>query len=175
MPGFADRPFWLSLRGWFLGDVLASLVLDPTILLYLPRSFRIPYVARRLFGGEAAILFLSLLVVDLVLFSTDVQAPGHRAGPCCTSPVPWLIWASVRFGPRGLMSALSLTTILAIAGAVHGLGPFVAQSNVSSVLMLQLFLLGIGVPLFCLAGLVQERRESQARAGLRARSGTGRW
>ena len=40
--------------------------------------------------------------------------------------------------------------------------------------MLQLFLLGVGVPLFCLAGLVQERRESQARLA-RARSGTGRW
>src|SRR5205085_12345925 len=30
---FAGFPAWPSLRGWFLADVLASLVLTPTILL----------------------------------------------------------------------------------------------------------------------------------------------
>ena len=122
----ADRPFWLSLRGWFLGDVLASLVLAPTILLYLPRSFRIPHVARRLLGAR---LRSCSSACSSSTWSCSPLTFRRRTSrrPCCTSPVPWLVWAAVRFGPRGLMSALSLTTVLAIAGVVDGLGPFVAR------------------------------------------------
>ena len=78
-------------------------------------------------------------------------------------PVPLLLWAAVRFGPRGLMSGLSLLTVLAIAGTANGQGPSVGGSTVGNVLTLQIFLLGVGVPLFILAVLVREREESEGR------------
>ena len=76
-------------------------------------------------------------------------------------PVPLLVWAAVRFGPRGLMSALSLVTVLAIASMANDQGPLVSGSTSANVFTLQLFLLGVGVPLFFLAALVREREDAQ--------------
>jgi signal transduction histidine kinase len=85
------------------------------------------------------------------------------AGAWLLLPVPLLLWAAVRFGPRGLMSGLSLLTVLAIAGIANGQGPSVSGSVVGNVRTLQIFLLGVGVPLFILAVLVREREESEGR------------
>ena len=76
-------------------------------------------------------------------------------------PVPLLLWAAVRFGPRGLVSALALVTALAVTGVANGLGPLAERSEAAN-LLLQHFLFAVGVPLFVLAVLVQERQEGQA-------------
>jgi signal transduction histidine kinase len=157
----AGFSFVLSLRGWFLGDVLASLLLAPTILLCVRGDFRLERWASRR-AGEAALLFSSLLIVASIVFGTQIQGP-NTAPALLYLPVPFLVWAAVRFGPPGLMCALSLTTVLAVAGVVNGLGPFVERPVPSSIFNLQLFLLGVGVPLFCLAALVLERQRAQAR------------
>jgi signal transduction histidine kinase len=162
MRAVAGYSFWLSLRGWFLGDVLASLLLAPTILLCVQGGRRIIQPSTRRRSVEAVLLFLSLLVVGALVFGTRSQGPD-TAPALLYLPAPLLVWAAVRFGPRGLMWALSLTTVLAIAGVVNGHGPFVEQPRPASIFNLQLFLLGIGVPLFCLAALVQERQRAQAR------------
>ena len=60
------------------------------------------------------------------------------------------------------MSGLSLVTVLAIAGLANERGPALVASTAANVLTLQLFLLGVGVPLFILAALVREREDGQA-------------
>jgi signal transduction histidine kinase len=56
---------------------------------------------------------------------------------------------------------LSLLTAFAIAAAANNLGPFIGRSSAANIFTLQLFLLGIGVPLFCMGTLVQERQQAQ--------------
>jgi signal transduction histidine kinase/integral membrane sensor domain MASE1 len=154
-----------SLRGWFLADVLASLILTPTILLCADRA-RQPH--RPISGAraiEAALLILGLVVVETLVFGTQPSTYGAEsaAAPALLYlPVPLLVWAAARFGPLGIACALSLTTVLAIPGVVNGLGPFVDASMAASSFQLQLFLLGVGVPLFCLAAVVHEQREARA-------------
>jgi signal transduction histidine kinase/integral membrane sensor domain MASE1 len=161
----AGFDFWSSLRGWFLADVLASLVLTPTILLCADRARRPLWPSSGKRAIEAALLLLGLVVVEALVFGTNpaTYSPGPMAAPALLYLlVPLLMWAAVRFGPLGLACALSLTTVLAIPGVVNGLGPFLEASNRESVFQLQLFLLGVGVPLFCLAAVVQEHREARA-------------
>ena len=89
--------------------------------------------------------------------------------------MPLLLWAAVRFGPRGLVSALTLIMALAVAGVANGLGPLAERSEAAN-LLLQLFLFAVGVPLFFLAVLVQERQEAQAeleRSEARTRAAQG--
>jgi hypothetical protein len=55
---------------------------------------------------------------------------------------------------------MSLITVIAIASVARGQGLLVSSSMNDNVLNLQMFLLAIGVPLFCLAALVQERQRA---------------
>ena len=161
----AGFEFWPALRGWFLADVLASLVLTPTILLCADRARRPVWPTSNKRAVEAGLLILGLVVVEALVFGTHPGTYGAEsaAAPALLYlPVPLLVWAAVRFGPFGIACALSLTTILAIPGVVNGLGPFVEASIPDSIFQLQLFLLGVGVPLFCLATVVHEHREARA-------------
>jgi PAS domain S-box-containing protein len=153
--GFSYWPAWLS---WFLSAGVTSLVLAPAIVLWAaarPASWRI---LGRQFAVELVIwsgLFVLLGVVAQLWLHGQANT---RA--LILLPVPLLLWAAVRFGPRGLVSALTLLAIAAIVGVAYGLGPFSGLSVGTSVLTVQLFLAAIGVPLLFLAALVQERERA---------------
>ena len=91
----------------------------------------------------------------------NASAADAERIPLLYLPVPLLVWAAVRFGPRGLTTTLSLLTVLAVAAASNDMGPLAGQSNSSNIFTLQVFLLVIGVPLLGLAALVLERQESR--------------
>jgi signal transduction histidine kinase/integral membrane sensor domain MASE1 len=153
-------PFWTSWPGWFLGDVLASLVLAPTIVLWASAGWAGLRARSSQRATEATMLYSGLVLAGWLVFEHRFQNPD-LALALLYLPVPLLVWAAVRFGPRGLMSALSLVTVLAIAAMANDQGPTIGGSTVGNVLTLQLFLLGVGVALFILAALVREREEAQ--------------
>src|SRR5258708_4253223 len=109
--------------------------------------------------SEVLLLALGLLVVSAFVFGVRYQGSGLHS-PLIYLVVPLLLWAAVRFGLRGIASALALTTLVAITGATKGVGPFVGSSAFANVFALQLFLIFVGVPMFFLAALVQERKEA---------------
>ena len=153
------RPYWPTWLAWFLGDVLATLLLAPTILLFISGRVWSPRASSRRRVAEAGVLLLALLAVGAFVFGTH-SPDKHTAPALLYLPIPLLVWAAVRFGPRGLICALSLTTVLAIAGVANNLGPFEELPAPASTFQLQLFLLGVGVPLFCLAALVKENQRA---------------
>src|SRR5262249_43684145 len=109
-----------------------------------------------------ALLGAGLLAAGGVAFGTRGLGLDATAAPAALYlPVPLLLWAAVRFGPRGLLSALALITALAVAGVAYGLGPLGARPAAAT-LLLQHFLFAVGVPLFFLAVLVREHQEAQA-------------
>ena len=74
-------------------------------------------------------------------------------------PLPFLLWAAVRFGPPGVSTALLFVALFSISSTVQGRGPFATSGQVDRVIPLQLFLLVISLPLMFLAALIAERRE----------------
>jgi signal transduction histidine kinase len=97
---------WLS---WWLGDVMGALVVAPLLLnLSSPRGD-----GPR--GRSLEALFLGVLLVLTVAFVF-----GHGEGAFATPirrpfvVMPYLIWATARFGPRGAV----LATFVASAGAI---------------------------------------------------------
>jgi signal transduction histidine kinase len=101
------------------------------------------------------------ILLSAGIMSTGVLADADRAPALLFLPVSLLVWAAVRFGPLGLMSALSLLLVFAVVGASQQAGPFVGRPAAVNVFTLQLFLLGIGVPLFALAALAHEREQDR--------------
>src|SRR5262249_56544136 len=76
-------------------------------------------------------------------------------------PLPFLLWAAVRFGPRGATASLAIVTLLAMSGAVSGHGPFSSSTPVHNAVSLQLFLITISPPLMFLGVLVEAQERSQ--------------
>src|SRR5437867_3673748 len=82
--------------------------------------------------------------------------------PLVFVPIPWLVWAAFRFGPREAATAAVITAAFAIWHTVHGVGPFVAATVNESLLLLQAFVSIVTVTILTMAALVAERRDAEA-------------
>jgi signal transduction histidine kinase len=162
MRAIVGFPFWQSWTGWFLGDVLASLVLAPMIVLWASAGIHRLRLTTRMRVVEAVSLVLAFVVVGLFVF-TRQSADPDAAPALLYLLVPLLVWSAVRFGPQGLMTALAIVTAMAIAGVVNDMGPFEGRSSPANLFSLQLFLMGVGVPLLLMAALVLEQQDTQTR------------
>jgi PAS domain S-box-containing protein len=149
-------PFWSTWQRWFLGNALANLLLTPMILYWIKGGVSAVRSAGIKRCIEGILLIMALILAGFKAFS---GAGSHGASPLMIYlPFPLLLYTAVRFGPRGISSALSLITAFAIWNAELGRGPFSAQAPGGDVLTLQLFLCVISVPLLCLSVLLQERQ-----------------
>jgi PAS domain S-box-containing protein len=152
--------FWATWRTWFLANVLVHLTLSPALLSWVTGGIGwLKSVSPRRYG-EACLLSIALLAVGLEAFGGEPGRPDHLP-LSLYAPIPLLLWAAVRFGPRGAASALSFIACLSIWNAVHGRGPFTEQSPAGNVLTLQLFLIAVAGALLVLAILIQERRRTE--------------
>jgi PAS domain S-box-containing protein len=151
---------WILWRSWFLTDSFGYLTLAPAILTWVrfPRTtLWSPSRARNL---EAALLGAGLLLTTGRVFTGPIGIETN--GPALMYlPLPFLLWAAVRFGPRGATTSLAIVTLLAMSGALRGHGPFSASTPGDNVLSLQLFLITISPPMMWLAVLVGEQKRSQ--------------
>lgn len=158
--GFADwaeyGSIWLT---WWLGDAVGALIVAPVLLLWSanPRPQWNPAQV-----VEIAILLAGLVLVGLLVFggrfSTEV-----RNYPLEFLFTPILIWAAFRFGPRETATGVAGLSGIAIWGTLHGFGPFVAESQNTSLLMLQSFMGVTSVMTLALAAEVSERTRAEER------------
>jgi PAS domain S-box-containing protein len=155
--------FWPTWETWFLGDALANLVLVPAILLWARAGVRGLHASSAWRAGEALALGLALVLVSGWILA---QAKGYlgdltpHVSLYLYLVVPLFLWAAVRFGPRGLASALASFTLLVMTGLADTKGLFTLRSPTAEVLDFQLFLLTVGVPFLFLATLMRERTQA---------------
>jgi two-component system, LuxR family, sensor kinase FixL len=157
------RSGW-DLRGsWnliFLSNVLPFLIFTPGLMAVAIRGAKIARETSPKSQVEFGALVLGLLACGLGVFGFD--APHVENLPALLYlPLPFLLWAAVRFGAPGLSLSFSMFALLAIVNAVAGRGPFVMQSTASNVLWIQAFLLALYVPLLVLAAVLQERKDKE--------------
>ena len=161
--GWGNSSYWENWRIRFLSTVLASLTLVPFVVEWgrdgLTGLRRIS--AAKYF--EASWLFVGLFGVCLVAFNSQ---PGFFSQTTARLywPLPFLVWASVRFGVRGVSSCLLVVMFMALYGTTHGTGPFVSSSSAINALSIQGFLIVVSVPLLILAAVIEERRLAEVSA-----------
>ena len=150
--GFGDT--WLT---WWLGDLIGILLVTPLVLLW-SNPVKVHWRPWRLL--EASALVLLLILVGQVVFGNLFPA-GRENRPLPNLLAPLIVWAAIRFGPRGVVLSTALISAMAIYGRLQGWGPFGAGPLHVSLLLMQIF---VGVALvtsLLLATAFTERRASE--------------
>jgi signal transduction histidine kinase len=148
--------YWEIWRIRFSSSVLAALTITSLIVTWsTPEITRWRSISRWRFL-EGACLLLGLCGASFSLFS---EMAAEAGAALLYAPLPFLLWAAVRFGTRGAATAIMAVALLAILGAAHGHGPFSHKSAEQNALFVQLFLIFRSLPLLFVAALIEERAE----------------
>ena len=137
-------------RTWWLSDLAGALVVTPALLTWAGAGFRL---ARR-----EALEGVALIAVLIALTNLSSQ----RDVPYVLFPV--LVWAALRFGPRGAAGALLAAGAITVWDTSSGSGPFVRSSLDDSLLATQVFLGVAALTSMILAAVTAERAASEAAA-----------
>ena len=147
-------------RAWstiFLSNFIPFLIATPAIVLGASRGVDLIKNASLERSTEFSLLTVGLFACAIGVFGLAPQAVGGIPALFYT-PLPFLLWAAVRFGPAGVSFSFLIFALMAMFNAIAGYGPFVSQASGDNVVRLQIFLLALYVPLLVLASVVEERR-----------------
>lgn len=151
-----------SALSWWLGDAMGVLMVTPVLLTCCAAPFR---PLRRERALEAAALGLCLLVVGaLTLGSWSANPTLHP--PLAFTLLPFLVWAALRFGPRGAAAYTFLAVIIAFWATAQGLSPFALGTVEERLMYLYSYTVVAVLTSMLLAAVFAERRraeEEQAR------------
>jgi signal transduction histidine kinase len=152
----------LSLRVWWLGDLMGILIVAP--LLWSLRGLRAyrprPRPVRVVEAAALAAVFLFLTSAIFALPPGDVGRGYLRSYVV----FPPLLWAALRFPMPGPVLANFALAGLAIWRTVHGRGPFALTSPAEALVNLQIFMGIAVVTSLVLAAAAAERADAiQAR------------
>lgn len=148
--------YWAYWGNWYMSNALGSMTLGPVFLAWFDRrSWAERLNLRRM--AEAAILGLGLGVVCAIVFHSGRGTVESGFLPALLySPLPFILWAAIRFGQRGASGAVLVLTIVSIWQNLHESVLFIDTNPERNVLALQFFLLGIAVPVFFLGAVIDE-------------------
>jgi signal transduction histidine kinase len=121
-------------RAWWIGDALGDLVVAPLLLVWASKPPEgVPSAGR----VEGALLGLATMGMGFLIFGREAPAPIIGQAYFF---FPLLMWAALRFGQRGAISATFVCSVIAITGTALGGGPFIRAALHDSLLVLQLFM-----------------------------------
>ncbi|MFZ0382233.1 MAG: MASE1 domain-containing protein [Solirubrobacteraceae bacterium] len=138
---------------WWLGDFCGAAIVVPTILAWWRPG---PSAWNRSRTVEATLL-------GALLFTLNVAAVAGR-GPVSYIAFPALMWAALRFGPRGATTAFIISAVFMIWGTTHFLGAFDVGSINRGLLETQLYVAVTAVATLLVAALAREREQLAAAA-----------
>src|SRR5690349_12949109 len=136
-------------RTWILGDASGVLVVAPALLTWVTLGRK---GIRRRDLVEAAVVLAALVVLS--------ELPPQRDVPFIVFPV--LLWAALRFGPRGAATAILVVCSITVWNTAQSEGPFVRESLTDSLLATQLFIATAAITSLVLAAVTAERMRAEA-------------
>jgi signal transduction histidine kinase len=140
-------------RAWWLGDLIGDLLVAPLLLVWWRRGER-PAV-RPGHAWEAAAMVVCVAAASAFVFSRPPGSFGGFEQPYIL--FPFLIWAAIRFGGRGSVTALFVMSVVAVWGTVLGYGPFIRPGLSASLVDLQVFVGVTAATFLLLGGAVSEQ------------------
>jgi signal transduction histidine kinase len=145
---------WLT---WWVGDAVGALLVAPAILVW-SSGHRLRLSSRRLV--EAALLSLGVIVASFIIFIAPITPDGGPLGKAYVF-FPLLMWAAIRFGQRGAVTATVVVSAIAVVGSVLWQGASTRPTIHESLLAVQTFM-GITAATFLVLGAsISERERSK--------------
>ncbi|MCC6320639.1 MAG: MASE1 domain-containing protein [Phycisphaerales bacterium] len=151
---------WIA---WGLPAGVGALVVTPALLCWnnLPR---LPW--SNTLRLHAAGMFVSLAALEYWVFGNAASLGDFGHHLLIFLVLPIIVWAALVFGARGGAIAVLVISLVAIIGAVRGLGPFNNLPLVRALLILQVYLAAFSA-VSLLLGAVTEERAAAYRASLK--------
>jgi PAS domain S-box-containing protein len=146
------------IRRRLFSNALAALIVVPVVVTWATsgiQSLRTGRLSRYL---EAGALFVGLFLVS---YAVLYKFGSGTDSALLFLPLPFLLWAAVRFGSLGASTAISAVSFLAIWSAAHGHGPFSGGPPEQDAISIQIFLIVLAIPLLFLATVIEERRTGE--------------
>ena len=145
---------WLT---WWIGNGAGALVAAPVILTFWDRRPpRYGLDARML---EAVLLGAAIVISGAVAFGSSA-APDHTGLPLAFLPFPFLVWAALRFGPKGATLASLSISLTAVWGSAMGSGPFIRDNLNESVFLLWGYMIAIAFSALLIAAILAQRLQA---------------
>jgi two-component system sensor kinase FixL len=148
------HPYWPSFEQWLLGDALASLVVTPILFYWVLRPPN-PATFSQARVIEALLLAIGLLITMKLAFAPSMD-PRDIAETRFYAPVPFMVWAAIRFRMYGATAVAALLSIFVVDAALHGTGTFADVDSAEISSRLQHFLLLRIAPLYLAAVLIEQ-------------------
>ncbi len=143
---------------WWLGDTAGALIVVPFALAWW-QPLNVSWPPRRI--GEGALMLVSVVLLSELALRSD--------RPLSYIVFPALIWAALRFGPRGGTLAVAVAAGFTLWKTAHHSGPFVVHSLERSTLSTQLYVAVAALSTMFLGAVVSER-EAIAKGLLESRA-----
>ncbi|HEV2434627.1 MAG TPA: MASE1 domain-containing protein [Verrucomicrobiae bacterium] len=142
---------------WWVPNALAGLVVAPFIITWAtPSATR--WNAKLI--AEAVICGVGLVGGTLISFNSWFVY-GIQNYPLAYLPFPFLVWGALRFGQRGAATGTLLASVLAIYSLHRGIGPFVANTETNSLMLIGSYIGILAVTNMLLAAAAAERRAAE--------------
>ena len=160
MNGWGQSGYLENWRTRFFSNMVTALTLTPALVTWC--DFRLGQWKRISSGRalEGSVLFLGLVIASTVVLYNARTNPDPVL---FYAPLPFLLWAVFRFGPRATSAAILIVTFLAIWSSAQGHGPFANQSAEINARSMEMFLIIMAVPIMLLAAGIQEGRKAEER------------
>ncbi|MEZ0374532.1 MAG: response regulator, partial [Candidatus Sericytochromatia bacterium] len=146
---------------WWLGDVVGVLVFCPLLWHW---GQGIPALNLRALNlrayGAGLLSLVGMQILTQMLFGGPFYVPQWALQPYLL--IPPLLWIVANFGSRVGITAVTLVSLTAIWGTIHGQGAFVRPSFNESLLQLQAFLGVIALTVLTLSASWRDRSRAVA-------------
>ncbi len=153
-----DNLFFQTLV-WWVPNALAGLVVTPFIITWAsPPSMDFRLNSRAII--EAAVCGAGLVVGTLISFNSWFVY-GIQSFPLAYLPFACVFLGALRFGQRGATTGTLLVSGLAIYSLLHRRGPFVADTETDSLMLIGSYIGTLAVTNLLLAAAATARRKAE--------------
>ena len=151
--------FWVY---WYISNALSSLTLGPVFLTWLSESPQSSGLSTSRRKVEACLLGLALVVVCTLAFEASAGTIASGYLPTVLySPLPLILWATMRFGAKGASTAILVVTVVLIGRTLQGPSLFIGADPETNVLALQIFLICLSIPMLLLGAAIDDLRHAE--------------
>jgi len=159
----APAEYWTFWTQWYMANALAGVALGPLALAYFDtRASRRAQPLSTIDLVEATVVAIALIFVCVVVFKgkTD-NVPAGLLPALLYLPLPLILWITVRFGVKGASFSVFVVTILLVAMTLNGPSLFIIADPERNVFAIQVFLIGLAVPVLLLGAAIDETRHAE--------------
>lgn len=153
--------YWVSWAHWYGANALASATLGPVFMTW----WRLRAAAPAPTGGgrvEMALMLSGLIGACALVFGAGPGAvPAGFVPTLLYLPLPFVLWATIRFGDKGASAAIFVVTIVAVWRNLQGTTLFDGGNAGQNVLALQAFLTVLSVPVLLLGATIEQLRRAE--------------